>query len=383
MAAVGGGSSVNIANGILAWTGDIQNGTSQDSFVEIRNVNGPANSTLVRKFYGSPIVEDGLRSSALSPDGTRLYLAGTINGEVGVGTFGNCPVMPAIKTNTQQNILVMAIDTANGNCLWGKTWPGGTHVGGSISVATGSDGTPFVSGYLVSGTITNNQGITFPAVPTVQSPYSAAVGFVLKLNKSTGDLVAGRGYANAIFVAMTSDPSTGTIIASGGMFGPAITFKGAELPGPTGPTDGADNLIIGFDENLGEKWASVTGGPNNQFVPAISSDGAGRVYGACLTQNNIDRGATIPCGSAFLCSVVLPIQSGTGALISNQIKSFGDTQPFDSSGKSFVTAATPSALAVGGTFTVPVTFWDGQLLNPTGSSAMDFDIGVGKLEPLP
>ena len=148
-------------------------------------------------------------------------------------------------------------------------------------------------------------------------------------------------------------------------------------------TDGADNLILGFDENLNEKWALITGGPNNQFCPAISSDGAGRAYAACLTQNNIDRGANIPCGSAFSCSVMLPIQSATGALISNQVKIFGETEPFNKAGKTFVTAATPAALAVGGTWTVPVTFWDGQLLNPTGSSAMDYDIGIGKIEPLP
>jgi len=378
----GGGSAVTIANGILAWMGRVENGAlGNDTFVEIRDVKGGRDDTKHIMNFGSAI-NDELRSAALSPDGTTLYLAGAVNGQANAGTFNGCPAMPEIKTNGLQNIVVLAIDTASGNCLWGKIWGGGNHVAGSISVATGSDGSPFVSGFLVSGTITNIQGIQFPPVPMAPPPTYSSVGFILKLNKQTGNLFAGRGYANAQFVAMTSDPSTGTIIPSGGM-GADIKFLNQTYVGATTVTDGSDNLILGFDENLNEKWALITGGPNNQFCPSISSDGAGRVYAACLTQNVIDRGANINCGSAFSCSFLLPIQSGTGALITNQIKIFGETEPFNKSGKTFVTAATPVALAVGGTWTVPVTFWDNQVLNPTGSSAMDYDIGIGKIEPLP
>ncbi len=374
----GNGGSLSIAGGMIAWAGTVINGPSEDTFVELRGLSGDANTTLWEKSYGSP-ANDALRSSALSPDGKTLYLAGAVVGNE--TSFSNCAAFLGFNTNGQQNIVLLAIDATNGNCLWGKTWTGGNHLSGSISVVTGSDGTPFISGHLVSGTISNGQGFTFPAVPTVQSPKYGAVGFVLKLDRQTGDIVAAKGYANAQLVGMAADHSTGTIMAAGGM-GANIVFKGNTLPGATDVTDGSDNLMLGFDENLDEKWASITGGPKNQFCPVIHSDGAGRTYAACLTNDKLDRGAVINCSTDRLCSVLIPYDSATGNIISTGIKTFGETQPSLNMGKTFVAAATPSALAVGGTWTVGVRFWDDVLLDVTGSSG-DYDIGIGKVEPIP
>ncbi|HRI66255.1 MAG TPA: hypothetical protein PK156_18535, partial [Polyangium sp.] len=333
---------------------------------------------LWEKSYGSP-ANDALRSSALSPDGKTLYLAGAVVGNE--TSFSNCPAFLGFNTNGQQNIVLLAIDATNGNCLWGKTWTGGNHLSGSISVVTGSDGTPFISGHLVSGTISNNQGFTFPPVPTVQMPKYGATSFVLKVHPQTGDLLAAKGYANVFAVGMAADHSTGTIAIAGGM-GDSLMFQGTTMSGATNVADGADIAILAFDENLNEKWASIAGGPNNQFCPSIESDGAGRFYAGCVTQDRIDRGATINCSTDRLCSVLIPYASATGTISASGIKTFGETQPFLNMGKTFVAAATPSALAVGGTWTVGVRFWDDVLLDVTGSSG-DYDIGIGKVEPIP
>lgn len=375
----GGGSVVSVANGIVAWTGQTTNGAQNgDTFVEIRTLQADAQTTTLRKAFGTSI-DDGLRSSALSPDGKTLYVAGAVVGMS--SSVANCPNSAAFDTNGQQNLMVYAVDTATGNCLWGKTWTGGNHLSGSIAVTTGSDGSPFVSGHLTSGTITNNQGFTFPTVPSAMAPKYGSVGFVLKLSKQSGQLIAARGYAHAGFLVSTADPSTGTIVVAGGV-GTEVTFKGTTLPAATDSADGADNLALAFDENLNEKWAMVTGGPANQAYFGAASDGAGRVFLSCLTQDKIDRGATINCSTDRLCSVLIGMQSSTGALIPTQIKTFGETQPYLNMGKTFVVAANSAALAVGGTWTVPVRFWDDVLLAPTGAST-DYDIAVGKVDPNP
>jgi hypothetical protein len=375
----GSGAEIDIANNTLAWIGNVPTGSSRDTFLEVRDVDGERDVAKLRKHYGGA-TDDSLRSVALSPDGQTVYIAGAVNGQVNAGTFTNCSAV-AFNTFGEQNILVLAIDVASGNCLWANSWPGGNHLGGSISIVTGSDGSPFISGHLVSGTIANNIGYTFPDVPTVSAPKYAAVGFVLKLNKANGAMVAAKGYPHAGFVSMAADRSTQTIMAGGAGMG-GITFLGTTVPAAMAADDGADNVILAFDENLNEKWASITGGPKNQFCPHMQSNGAGRLYAACITNDKIDRGFTAECSINSGCSMLIPIQSATGALISNEIKTFGLTDPFKTSGKTFAAAATPNALAVGGTWAAEVQFWNGTSLDVTGDTG-DFDIAVGKVEPYP
>lgn len=375
----GGGNSVSIANGLVAWTGSVPNGAQgSDTFVEIRTLQADAQSTVIRKAFGTSI-DDGLRSSALSPDGKTLYIAGGVTGMS--SSVANCPNSQSFNTNGQQNLMVYAIDTTTGNCLWGKTWTGGNHLAGSISVATGSDGSPFVTGHFTMGTISNNQGFSFPAVPSAADPKYGAVGFILKLNKLTGDMIAARGYAHAAFLVTTADHSTGTIVAVGGA-GTEITFKGMTYPAATGVTDGADNLALAFDENLNEKWISITGGPDRQACFGAASDGAGRVYLTCLTADRLDRGANINCEANNLCSVLIGLSSANGVVNPSQNKTFGDTQMDLGGGKTFVVTANSTALAVGGTWSVPVSFWDGAFLNAAGVPE-NYDIGIGKVEPKP
>jgi len=378
----GNGSQIAIAGNFLAWMGTIENGASgTDTFVEMRAVSGGKDTTFWRKVLGTT-GDDGLRSIAISPDGTRVYLAGAISNQN--LAFNNCAALvPFTSSGSDQNLVVLALDAQNGNCIWGKSWGGGHHLNGSIAVTVGSDGSPFVSGHVYSGTIANNAGIQIPQAPP-QDPMGIkyrATAFILKLNQANGDLLAGRGYAYGAFIAMTADHSTKTIIASGGISA-NVTFLGNQIIGAPDAADGADSVVFAYDENLNEKWARNPSGPNNQFVFSVESDGKGKVYAACLSTNKLDRDTIVNCATDKLCSILLPIQTDTGAYIGNKIKTFAETQSATNMGITFMTAATPSALAVAGTWTAPVRFWDDVLLDVTGSNG-DFDIAVGKVEPIP
>lgn len=375
-----GASQIAIASNVFVWSGGVENGAfGADTFVEMRDVTGGRDMTRWRKVYGTP-GNDGLRSIAISADETRVYLAGAINNKN--SAFNNCPALqPFTSSGSNQNLVVLALDAQNGNCLWGKSWGGGHHLNGSISVTVGSDGSPFVSGHIYSGTITNNEGISIPQAPPQDPVKYLATAFILKLNQANGSLLAGRGYVNGAFIGMTADHSTGTIIASGAV-GANMTFLGNQIVVAPDAADPGDALVLGFDENLNEKWGRFPAGPSRQACFSVESDGKGRVYVACFTQDKFDRDTNVNCSTDRLCSVLFTIDSTNGAYIGNLTKTFAETQPSANMGVTFMTAATPTALAVAGTWTAPVRFWDDVLLDVTGANG-DFDIAVGKVEPIP
>ena len=70
-----------------------------------------------------------------------------------------------------------------------------------------------------------------------------------------------------------------------------------------------------------------------------------------------------------------------GTVLNDKSRAYGLGEP-SKPGCTFLTAATPSGLVVGGSWIDPVMLLDGTTLSPTGATT-DYDIIVSKVEPAP
>jgi len=336
-------------------------------FVETRSLGEGSSNTLAKTKIGSQWHE-ALTGIALSSDGKTVFAAGVLHGSA--QSFSGCTAMAPYDAGSNPNVVVLALDSVVMSCKWAKTWTGGNHNPGTIKVAVAADGHPVVTGAYSDGTLS---GTGLP---------SGNAAFILKLDAETGNLMGAKGFANVYPLAIAADASTNRIVVAGVLYG-AITFANQAKSGPVMPDD-SHAVILAYDATLQEKWIRVLDGPKAQYCQDISSDGAGRLYAGCINVSTLpipNGGPTIDCGSDTLCGVLLPMTSADGELDAKNVRAFGMGHPIVGGGL-FLTAATPSALAIGATWIAPMTMFDAVPLTPMGADT-DYDVLIGKVEPPP
>ena len=362
----GFGASVAVTKGVVAWGGNIgDDPILRDMFIEVRALEGDS-APFVKTKLGSQW-HDELTSIAVSSDGKTVFAAGVLHGNG--PTYSGCPQMGPFDAGSHANVVVFSLDTATLSCKWGKTFTGSYHNPGTIRIAVAANGHPVVTGAYTGGTLDGT------GLPTGDG------AFVMKLDSGTGAVLRAEGFPNVLPLALTADASTDRIVVAGVLTG-ALTFAGKSKAAPIAP-DTTDILVLAYDGMLNEKWLQVLAGPEDQLCQGISTDGAGRLYAGCIQKGtlNVSSNGNIDCPGPTFCGLLVTLASADGALFDTKLRTFGNGQP-SKPGGTFLTAASAAGLVVGGSWIVPITFFDGMPLPPIGANT-DYDVTVGKVEPAP
>ena len=368
-ASVGGvGGELAIASGIVAWAGGVGNDPLlHDIFVEIHHHpdGGKVKTTLGSQWHEE---SGGL---ALSADGTSLIVVAAVHGAA--TTFAGCPAVAPYDAGNDPDLLVVSLDTATGACRWGKVFGGGDHIGGTLSIAVGTDGNPVVSGLYDAGTI---HGTGLPV---------GTAGFVMKLGAAQGDILGSKSVQGMQPLSMDIDRTTGRILVAGLQTGDVL-FGNPQVQHP-GPTDGADLgsiAILAFESNLAESWSRFLEGPALQYVQYVIVNEEGRIYATGVTAGTFEIAPDMnaDCPASDVCAFLLELEGPEGALLADKARIFGQGQPLKS-GLVFPVAARKGSLAVAGTWGSDITLFDGIPLAASGDDKGDFDVVVGRVVPAP
>ena len=358
----GTGTEVAAASGLVVWAGGVgDDPILHDIFVEIHHPDGSRVKTILGSQWHD--VSTGI---ALSADGKSLFLSGIVHGSA--STFTGCPAVAPFDAGSDPDLLVVSLDTATGACKWGKVFGGGNHVGGTMSIAVGTDGNPVVSGLYVGGTI-NGTGL----------PVGTA-GFVMKLGAADGAILGSKSVQGLQPLAMDIDRTTGRIIVAGGQT-TDILFGNPQVnhPGPTTSGDEGAIAIVAFETNLAESWSRFLDGPAAQFVQYVTVNEAGRIYATGVTAGTfvIAPNMNADCPASDVCAFLLELEGPEGALLASKARIFGQGQP-KMAGLVLPMAARKGALAVAGAWGSDITLLDGIPLAASGSVTGDFDVVVGR-----
>jgi hypothetical protein len=344
---VGGDDSVAIAGDMTGQAdfggGPLVSAGSDDIFVAKFTGNG---APLWSKRFGDA---SGQHATAIATDSSgSLLVTGYFTGSI---DFGGGTLTSA----GNDDVFVTKLD-ADGKAFWSKRFgDAGKQYGRSI--ATGTDGTVYVTGYY-SGSIDFGDG----ALPNAGGHDI----FVAKLDVFGNTLWSKRfgdgDDQNALGLAVDGQ---GSVLVAGNFRG-AVDFGGGPLLSPIGQ----DAFLAKLDADGNHLWSKRFGDADGQSVSGLSVDGGGNVVVTGYLSGNASFGGPVLMGAGAKDLVIAKFDPGGGHLWS---KRYGD--PAIQVGASVATDTT-GAVLVTGYLSGTVNFGQGPLVGAGG-----VDVFLAKFSP--
>jgi hypothetical protein len=292
---------------------------------------------------------------SITGGGGWLHMAASVKGMV--DTFA-CPMLPSFTTSTVDS-LVMQIDPADGDCLWG------TRIVES-NVASVAASPNIVA---IGGSYTGNIDLPGAKPPNTGTAAFLAVYDLKNLHNLIGtDFLATETSVSGIIGFTTvSIGSSGDIFAAG-------TFKGALIAkGETlkSTNEGADfDLIVAkYTSTANLLWIKRFGGMGLQIPNSIVASGnnvfiSGTTPSLMAIAHNTDSGPLCATGK---CMFLLDLDATTGA--TRWGRAFGSGETADDA-TALITADTGN-LWLGGGWSTPIDFGSGnQVPSPMAQDAV-------------